>query len=497
MPMTLIKSAQIVDGTGKPPFKADILIKDDKISAIGSFPGKKAEIIVDGLGFTVMPGFIDVNADSDHYLGLFTNPLQKDFLLQGVTTIIGGQCGSSLAPLMYGSLKSIRKWANPDLINIDWASLAGLKTTLRKLGLGVNFATLIGHSTIRRDILGEEIRDLTEPELDVFKNALDQALKEGALGLSTGLGYAHSRYTPYSEIKALLSVVAKRGGVYTTHLRDEREQLIPSVKEAVEIAKETGVTAIISHLKPLIGFENQFSEALQLIEKNLDKRNVYFDINPFNVSIIQIYTLLPLWAQQGNLETMTETIVDESRHAQILSELSNSGIKFEDLIIAEARGNAAIIGKTLKEFSDSRGFNIYEGLLNLMEITRLKALLFYRNVNLNLLTELLFNPRSLIGSNSASLPESSMMLKPERTTSTFPEYLKIVLSNKISIEEAVKKITSVPAKIFNIQKRGAVLEGWFADLAMIKDGKAINVIINGKMAVWDRKETGVLAGTPL
>lgn len=497
MPMTLIKSGQIIDGTGKPAFKADILIKDDRISAIGSFPNTKAETTIDGLGLTAVPGFIDVNTDSDHYLGLFTNPSQKDFLLQGVTTVIGGQCGSSLAPLMYGSLKSIRKWADIDQINVDWLTVAELKRTLQRLRLGVNFATLAGHSTIRRDIIGEEVRDLTASEVDVFKNALEQAMKEGALGLSTGLGYAHSQYVPYSEIKRLAAAVAKRGGVYTTHLRDEREQIVASVKETLEVAKETGAPAVISHLRPLIGFETQFREALQLIESGLDKMNVYFDVNPFNVSIAPIYTLLPSWARQGNLETMLETISDETHRQRLIGEFSKSGVNFEELVIAEARGNKAVVGKTLKEFSDARGLKIHDGLLNLMEITRMKSLLFHKNINLELLTETIFNPRSLIGSNSASLPESSSMLKPERTTGTFSQYLKIVLSKNVPLEEAIKKITLVPAKVFNIQKRGALTEGWFADLAMLKDGKAVNVIVNGKLAVQDGKETGTLAGIPL
>ena len=196
--MILIKNISIIDGTGKPAFRADILIKDDKISAIGVFPNKQADTVIDGLGLTATPGFIDVNNDSDHYLGLFTNPSQDDFLLQGVTTIIGGQCGSSLAPLLYGSLKSIRKWTGANEVNVDWRTIGELKNTLRRVGIGVNFATLIGHSTVRRDLIGEEIRDLTETETDIFRHAIERAMKDGALGFSTGLGYAHSRNVSYS-----------------------------------------------------------------------------------------------------------------------------------------------------------------------------------------------------------------------------------------------------------------------------------------------------------
>src|SRR3989344_3676031 len=164
--MILIKQAQIADGTGKPLYRSDILIDGAKISAIGSFTQKKADIIIDGLGLIATPGFIDVNSNSDHYLSLFTNPHQKDFLLQGITTIIGGQCGSSLAPLLYGSLVSISRWASTDLVNVDWHTLAEFFKVLKKMKLGVNFGTLTGHSTIRRDLVGDEIRDLTQTEMD-------------------------------------------------------------------------------------------------------------------------------------------------------------------------------------------------------------------------------------------------------------------------------------------------------------------------------------------
>ncbi len=495
--MILIKNAQIVDGSGKPPFRGDILIKGSQISAIGNFPDTKAETVIDGLGLTAAPGFIDTHATSDHYLSLFSNPSQKDFLLQGVTTIIGGHCGSSLAPLLYGSLKSIQKWADINKINVDWANLSDLKETLRKIKIGVNFGTLVGHSTVRRDLIGEDIRDLTQTELEIFQNMVAKAMEEGALGLSTGLGYSHSRNVPFSEIKNILSVVAEAKGVYATHLRDETDGLPESVRETIKVSSEAGVPAIISHLRPIIVFENKFREALKLIEENLDKSNVYFEINPFDSSIIPVYTFLPVWAQQGGKEAMLAILKDKSRRTEILTELPEMNINFEKLLIAEAYENNPIIGRTLKEFAESRQLNIHEALLHLMEITKMKALLFYKNINLDLLTEALLNPRSLIGSNSPSLADSQAMLKPERSVNTFPQFLKIVAAKNIPIEEAIKKITLVPAKIFNLRKMGMLAEGWQADIAMLKDEQVVNVIVNGQLAVKDRKLINPGAGSLL
>ena len=481
--MILIKNTTIIDGTGKPPFKGDVLIKDDRISAIGTLVNQKADQVIDGLGLTVAPGFINTNTDSDHYLSLLTSPLQKDFLLQGITTIIGGLCGSSLAPLLYGSLKSIRKWTDINQVNINWQTLAQFKDSLRQLRLGVNFGTLVGHSTVRRDLIGEEIRDLTQGELDILKEALKLALKEGALGLSTGLGYTHSRVVPYSEIKSLLPVVAQYHGVYATHLRDEQENLLKSVEETILAAQESGVPTIISHFRPIIGFEDQFLQAIKLIEGSLSSANIYFDVNPFNVSVVPIYTLLPQWAQHNNLEAMSE-IIDNSLHLpKIKQDFQRRISQLEDAVIVEAQGNPSLDNVSLKNFSENRGLALPEAVAELMNITRMKALIYYKNINSDLLSQVLLHQRALIGTNSASLDNDPSIIMLERSTQTFSRYIAAAESKNIPLEEIIKRITSVPAKIFGIGKRGVLREGWFADCAILKNKKVVGTIVNGVVAV--------------
>jgi len=165
---TLIKNVQLVDGSGKPAFKADVLVRNEKISAIGNFPSYQAHDTIEGLGSYLAPGFIDINANADHYLTLFSSPSQKDSLLDGVTTIIGGQCGASLAPLLYGSLESIKEWADIGKLNIGWHTVKEFLDILSKFKFGVNFGTLAGHYTIRQAIIGNSKRDLSGNELKVF-----------------------------------------------------------------------------------------------------------------------------------------------------------------------------------------------------------------------------------------------------------------------------------------------------------------------------------------
>ena len=479
--MLLIKQAQIVDGSGVKPFFGDILVNGQKIVAIGkNISKKKASMVIDGLGLVAVPGFIDVNNDSDHHLSLFTNPVQKDFINQGITSIIGGQCGASLAPLMYGSLASIGQWVNADKVNVDWMSIRELRRVLVRIGLGINFETLVGYSTIRRDLAGIEIRDLTDSEIKVFISILEQALKEGALGLSTGLGFLDSKFVPYGEIKKIVSVVGKLDKVYTTHLRDERGNLLQSIKETLMLSRETGVKTIISHFRPLKGYEKIFTEALGLIEKSLVDSNIYFDINPFTETIFPIHSYLPYWAQSERVEVMLENIRDPEKRKLIIKGLKHSNL--QELVVADARGQEYLIGRSLLELSQNREKDIISVALEIMESTKMKTTLMSKSLNSDLLSPLLTHPRSLIGSNSASLSPSKQEkeLKLERAFSTFAKYLEIVLSQGIPMESAIKKITSVPAQIFGLKNRGIIKEGFVADIVLLKGSGVFNVIINGK-----------------
>ncbi len=488
----LIKNIQLIDGTGRQAVKADVLVKNDKISAIGSFPNYKADEIIDGMGAYLAPGFIDVNTDSDHYLTLFSNPSQKDFLLQGVTTIIGGHCGASLAPLLYGSLEMIQQWTNINQINVNWHTMAEFLDVLSKRPLGVNFGTLAGHSTIRRALVGDGDRSLTKNEMKVFISVLEKAMKDGALGFSTGLGYSHANQTPVGEIKELARVVAKSGGVYATHLRHEREEMLSAVEETINVAKETGVSALISHFRPLIGFEKDYDKALELISENTDKANVHFDIYPFDISALTIDVFLPRWAQSVEKETTLKNIRTPETREKILKELPK--VKGEEFVIINAPGHEYLIGKSLKDFCQNRNLTLNQGLLALMELTLLRAVVFYRNINIKGVMAALAHERSIIASNSASFGEEQK-IKPERSYRTFDKFLKIINESKImSIETAIKKITHLPARKFGIEGRGVVSDGYFADLVVFRDTEIKEVIVNGKRAVKDKQFQDVLAG---
>lgn len=492
--MLLIKNGKIVDGTGRVAYMADVLISDDRVSAIGTFPKKAGVEVIDALGLTVVPGFIDPNTDSDHYLTLFGNPGQDDFLLQGVTTIIGGHCGASLAPLLYGSLESIRKWGNPSEINVNWRTFKEFLGVVQERGLGVNFGTLVGHATIRRALIGDALRDLTDKELEVFKKIVRTALEEGALGLSTGLGSAHTRLTPYQELKELASIVAEAGGVYSTHLRDEKGGLAKSLEETIRLAKDTGVKLLVSHLRPLVGYEKESQIARNIFRALPEKIDAHFDLYPFDSSLVPIYTLLPEWAKRGNLESMWESIVRPERHEEFIKELKL--LPLDHMTIALAPQNRYLIGKNLLEFAKNQEVAPGEALLRLMILTRMRAVLIVKNIHGPTAEEMIFDDRALIGSNGASLSKDENAISPERSLQTFPRYLRLAGNREdLGLEEAIKKITLVPAKKFGLRGRGAIKERNFADLVLLRGNQVVHVIVNGRVAVRDGVVQPVLAGT--
>ncbi|MBI2024555.1 MAG: hypothetical protein HYT03_00470 [Candidatus Harrisonbacteria bacterium] len=499
--MTLIKGVKIVDGTGKKePYQADLLINANKIAAIGKFPNKKADIVIDGLGLYVAPGFIDVNTDSDHHLSLFTNPVQQDFLIQGVTTIFGGLCGSSLAPLIYGGLESVRKWTDITQVNVNWRTVGEFLKILDNLGLGINFGTFIGHSTIRRGLIGDEPRDLSIDELNKFKSVLKENLGEGAFGFSTGLGYALSRRVPYNEIRELAKLVGKAGGIYATHLRNEREGLLSSVEETLKLAKETQTKVIINHFKPIVGFEKEYLKGLELIHEINSEVDIHFDNYPFAESVVTIHSLLPDWAQVGNLEIMLSYLRNEMTRGRLVEEFGR--FNGNEIKIAQAVGRDYLVGKTLREFSENQGLSVAEGLIKLMLLTGLRALVIYKNINYDLVVQNLERDRAFIASNGASLPPGFKIFKHERFYNTFPKFLEIVLQRKsLSLPQAIEKITSAPAKKFNLKNRGFVKEESIADLCVFsfKSGRVRveHVFVNGRLALRDREITGERNGAIL
>jgi N-acyl-D-amino-acid deacylase len=495
----LVRNVQILGGVRDFPEPMDVFVAGDKISAIGHFPNKKADDVLDGQGAYLSPGFIDVNTDSDHYLTLFDYPSQDDFLKQGVTTIFGGMCGSSLAPLLYGSLESMRKWGgSEEKVNVNWHTVAELLASIDKRPLGVNFGTLIGHSTIRRALAGDELRDLTKNELNVFAETIRRALREGAFGVSTGLGYVHGRSATQVELKMLAGVAHEFGGIYATHLRDLGSRVAESVEETIALALSSGAKTLVNHFVPLARSGQEYASALKRIDDLPTAQDFHFDIYPFDTMLLPIYTFLPVWAQNGGTAKMLANIADPWLAKRILAEMDP--VRADLVTIAQAPGNDFLVGKSLKEVADIYGMRDARGvMLRLMAETRLRGIILAKVIDEDLSRSALANPRSFIASNAPSFGviKGRKQLKTERTTSTFATFLSLAEHGLLPIRDAIKKITRDPAREFDLALRGEIKEGNFADLVCFKNGEFRFTVVNGRIAVKNGEFQNVFSGKAL
>jgi N-acyl-D-amino-acid deacylase len=495
----LIRNVQILGGAREFPEPMDVFVAGDKISAIDRFPNKKADEVLDGQGAYLAPGFIDVNTDSDHYLTLLDYPSQDDFLKQGVTTIFGGMCGSSLAPLLYGSLESMRKWSGAEeKVNVNWHTVAELLTVIDRRPLAVNFGTLVGHATIRRALVGDELRNLSRNEMGIFSETLRRALKQGAFGLSTGLGYVHGRGTPHAELVALAKIVKEQNGVYATHLRDLEQGVVASIDETIALARETGVRTLVSHFVPMQKAKKEYAAALGHVDALPTTTPFSFDLYPFDTMLLPVYTFLPLWAQNGGTATMLANLKDEWLLKRIARDMPP--IDASHTTVAQAPGNDFFVGKSLAELQVVYGLrDAREVMIRLMLETRLRGIKLSKTIDEDLARRALQNSRSLVASNAASFGETKgrKQLKTERTTSTFRAFLSLAEHGLLPLPDAIRKITQVPARFFGLANRGEVKEGNFADLVCFKNGEFNFTVVNGRVVVRNGAFQNVFPGKAL
>jgi N-acyl-D-amino-acid deacylase len=485
----LIKNVQILGGARSFPGLSDVFVSNDKISAIGNFPNKTADEVIDGQETYLSPGFIDVNTDSDHYLTLFEYPSQEDFLRQGVTTIFGGTCGSSLAPLLYGGLESFQKWGDTNRVNVNWHTMREFLAVMDKRPLGVNFGTLVGHGTIRRALVGDALRDLTKNELAVFARILRTALAEGGFGLSFGLGYVHERKTPYSELKALANIVKEMHGVCALHLRNTAEGIVEATEEAIKLAADAGAKAIVNHFVPHVGTEKKYETALKTIEALPPDMNFRFDLYPSSRLLLPLYTFLPAWVQTGGVDAMLTNLKEEWLLSKMKKDMPR--LNEEEFVIARAPGNDFLVGKSLVDVKHMYGLKDgRDALLRLMLTMSLKGGVLYKNLNERLIEETIPSPRSFIASNAPSFEfnpergERGKQIKSERTTSTFTKFLKLVFDRHIMpLEAAIRKITLEPARMFGLAGRGEIKEGNIADLTCFHNDEILYTVVNGRVVI--------------
>lgn len=519
----LIKNGTVIDGSGaKEKFVADIAVQNGMIARIGDLKGAEAKTIIDAAGRYVTPGFIDVLSHSDTNLTLFTEPGQESLVSQGVTTIIGGNCGYSLAPLVSGNvIDAEQRWGVPSQINVDWQRMSEFLDKLGEKKLAVNFGTLTGYNTLIKGILKGEHRQPSAQENEIAGFLLDQSLAEGSYGLSAGFAYLYQDKHFSDHMESVYAAAKKHGGIVAVHLKDESDKFLDSLHAALASAREYGFPLHVSHLKVINRkFWPNFKKAIEAIEDAAAEGiSVTFDMFPYASSGLMLYLLLPAWVKVGGPEMMGKRLRSSFERSQIVNDLRAQGIEYDKLTIASRAPDAVYVGKTIAEIAENMGISPEDAIVELLLGSRFQVIAFAHVLDEVNVAMGIGHPLSIIASSGAGYPAprsgSLGDLPHPRSFGTFPRlFRKYVIEKKVlTWEQAVAKITGVPAQRFGIGKRGLLKEGYHADIAVlfpdaIRDRATfVNpyqfsegvsaVIVNGAPAFLDGTHTGRFSGAPL
>lgn len=521
----IIKNGLIVDGSGTKPYIGDIGINENKITAIDSQIDARAVETIDASGLVISPGFIDIQNHSDSYWSLFESPDLGSLVAQGVTTILIGQCGSSLAPLLSNdSILSVQKWHSLNGTNVDWANFKEYLQVLSNRKFGLNVASLVGYSTIRRGILGNQERALEENEIAAIKKVIEESLDAGAFGMSTGLAYSHEASVDTTELSLMAQVVEQSDGLLSIHLRNEAEQILESINEALFISKKTNVRLKISHLKIRNQeLPEQTDDLLKALELAYHQGiSVHFDLYPYTTAWQPIHTYLPSWVTSGGRQSMVEKLNVPDNKEKVLQSLREKKHNLEKLIISSTGNLPGMVGKSVSELSVNFGLSIEETLLEIIIKGGYESLVFDDCINQDSLNKLIEHPLSIIASDGGgfslnkNLNNSTFGQKivHQRCYGSFAKYLeKFSGKDEGELSSAIMKITSIPAKTAGFKNRGELRIGNFADITIfnqetIRDNSKITnpdvapsgisyVINNGVVVLESGNLTGKLSGIVL
>lgn len=493
----VIKNGLIVDGTGEPAYTGDIAIRETRIAQIGNIKASRAAETIEASGLVVTPGFIDVHTHCDRAIKRI--PTVDNYLLQGVTTVIGGNCGGHPYPL------------------------EELNRELQEEGISINFGCLIGHNTIRREVMKYKMDPPTDEEMTQMKALIDQEMKAGGLGFSTGLSYLPGIYSETEELVELASVIAPYDGIYASHIRDQAEHITEAIEEAIEVGETNGITVQISHIK--LADDAVWGETERITKPVEDARtrgvNVFLDQYPYTATSSGFTSSLPSWAFEGGREQFLERIKNPEIYNKIKAHIierrltSTKGInKLGTIFIANSRNYSEYEGKNLQEILMARGKNLTvdNGADLIIEIEKNggASCVFFQmdEKDVEDLMKLSYN---MIGSDGA-VQEVGKGVPHPRNYGTFPRVISHYVKEKavLTLEEAIRKMTALPAWVFRLKDRGLLKEGMYADICIFdlenfKDRATFSephqysqglscVIVNGEIAIKDDTHTNKRSG---
>ncbi len=516
----LIKDAWIADGTGIPMQLGAVGISKGKFAYIGPTVDLEAEKTIDAKKqYVASPGFIDTHCHEDFYLFYDSAIIPK--LQQGVTTVINGNCGCSAAPVRKSTFQMLKAYFNSSLHGItmpeEWntfASFGDYLSAVRNQKPGINTGFMAGHGTIRIAAMGFANRAADKDELLSMERMLAEAMESGAMGMSSGLFYAPGVFAAKEEILRLCRIVEKYGGVYSTHMRDEGKFLVESVKESIDVARETGVKLLISHLK-VSGFSNRelLEPVLTLIEDaKAEGLSIAMDQYPYNSASTGLDALLPPEYLNGGIEVMMLKLKDKEEQNLIRNKILDPQSDWENtildcgfdrIIILSAENSEKAAGKTIQKYAGETGDSAMDTFFDLLIKSEGHARCAMYYAEEESVEKIFRHPLTMIGSDSDYLGEK--LLVHPRGYGSYPKILGRLIKQKkiMPLEQAIAKMTSRPADFFNIKNKGRLQIGYDADLVLFDPDTILDsatfidpwspnqgiaaVIVNGSLAVENNR----------
>lgn len=517
----IIKNGLVFDGKGNKPERVDIGVSGNEIKKIGDLQNEYADEIVDASSKYVCPGFIDLTNHSDTHWTIFSQPSQESLIYQGITTILGGNCGTSLAPFMgEASLKELGRWVDVSRINIDWQTTSEFLSVLEKNKLGVNFATLVGLNTVQRAVVGDKAEMPTIEEMKNMEFLLRDSLKTGAYGISTNLGLMNIKSFRDEELNNLLKIAKDYNVIVKHHLEDEGENILPSIARVITFARRSGIKIHITHFK-VLGKKSWefFDKAIEMI-KNARKDGIKItcDFFPYEKTGSNLMTLMPSWFKKLPIDEAKAILHShqDNKRKEILDYLSKLTLHYDKIVIASGTSELKVIGRTITDISQNSSLTPEEVILNLLETNNLRVSIFNEVISRDNIEKIAKEEFSVIASDGVGYDINQINLKSDlphpRSFGAFPRALKWFSREKTLLpwEIAIYKTTGLPAGILGITDRGIIAKDKKADIVIFNPkefsdtatyGNPFNysegiecVIINGEIILKNKELTGILSG---
>ncbi len=522
----IVRGGKVYDGAGNPWQLADIGIQGDTITYIGDLKNAKAEKEIDASGLAVAPGFIDIHTHSD--IPLMVNGSGQSHIQQGVTTNVIGNCGVGAAPLS----DEMAAGANARLfkqLGLEWRSMADYLSILEKRDLSVNVAALVPQGNVRETVMGYAEGPANAEQLAAMRALVREAMEAGCFGISTGLIYTPSVYADTPELVELTKEAAAYGGGYYSHIRGENDSVLEAAAEAIEIGRQAKTYVQIAHLKAM--GEHMWGTSVQLLEMIEQARqegiDVTFDQYPFNASACGLSAVLPPWAHVGGNEALRERLRDPELCERIKHDILNGvdgwisihkGVGWERIIVTGCYYDHSVDGKSIAEIAQLWGMDGFDACFKLLEAADRRIDIIYFTIGDEDLERIMQSPYMMVGSDSSavSIEQALERGKPHpRGFGTFARILGHYVREKqvLTLEEAIRKMTSAPAKRLGLTDRGLLLPGFKGDIVVFDPDQVADqgtytdpaqyaagikaVLVNGRLTVYEGEHLGVAAGRVL